>query len=145
MKIIYSSNNKPISLGIKVFTASIWHHCGVVIGDFVYEATAFKGVIKSSLAEFKSRGKWAIVDAPTINVDLDWLEAQLGKRYDWGGILSLILRDRKWQRADRWYCSELVARLAEVSGSPIVRSNLKGVTPRDLWVLPLKVVESGGR
>lgn len=143
MKVIFTRNNWPASILIRVLTASRWHHCGIVIGNHVVEASAWGGVRKVPLGEFKTRGKWAIYDVPLTNEEsmCEWLSQQLGKPYDWLGVFGLVL-SHNWHKENRWYCSELVAAAAEKGGTQLVRRSLKGVTPRDLWVLPLAVTHS---
>ena len=34
-----------------------------------------------------------------------WLEAQLGKKYDWTALVGFLIR-RDWQEDDVWFCSE---------------------------------------
>ena len=142
MKVIFTTDNLPASIAIRVLTASTWHHCAVVIGQEVIEASGLHGVRKVPLDEFKSRGNWAIYDIHVADdwAANNWLYQQLGKPYDWLGVFGLML-SRRWQNEKRWYCSELVAAAASAGGTEIVRSNLKGVTPRDLWVLPCKAIK----
>ncbi len=46
---------------------------------------------------------------------LDFLYAQVGKRYDNLAILAFIL-DRDWREDDSWICSELATRALEIAG-----------------------------
>lgn len=46
---------------------------------------------------------------------LDFLYAQVGKRYDKLAILAFIA-DRDWREEDSWICSELATRALEVAG-----------------------------
>jgi hypothetical protein len=55
---------------------------------------------------------------------LDFLYAQVGKRYDRLAILAFIV-ERDWREEDTWICSELATRALEVAG---IFSNLE-LTP----------------
>lgn len=143
MKVIFTRNYWPASIAIRVLTASRWHHCGIVVDNEVIEAGAWHGVRSVPLAQFKKRGEWAIYDVPLASEEkaIEWVSQQLGKPYDWLGVFGLML-SHNWHKENRWYCSELVAAAAIQGGTPIVRSSMKGVTPRDLWALPYKVTHS---
>lgn len=134
MKIAFATDSEPLSKLIRTVTSCQWHHVGVVFNDeYVIEAR-FIGVVKTPLADFKARGKYEIIDyeVPDEGVALDFALNQLGKQYDFAGLISFPFRV-KWQDPSRWYCSELVAAIAAIGGSPIVRANLTSVSPRDLW------------
>ena len=134
MQIIFTTNNMPLSVLIRTITSCKWHHVGVIVGGFVIEAR-FDGVTKTPIDEFKSRGKYSIENHPLADEQKanDFALMQVGKKYDIAGLVSFPFR-KDWQDDNKWYCSELVASIAEVGGSPIVRSDLKGISPRDLWV-----------
>lgn len=68
--------------------------------------------------------------------------SQLGKPYDWWGILGLSLR-RDWQDPSNWWCSEYALWIFARGGVPLLRSfAIHRGTPEDLWKLPLEVVYS---
>lgn len=140
MKVIFTRNYWPASIAIRVLTASRWHHCGIVDGQYVIEASAWHGVRRIPIGDFKCRGQWAIYEVPLQSESeaLDWVSQQLEKPYDWLGVFGLML-SHNWHKENRWYCSELVAAAAAKGGTPIVRASMKGVTPRDLWALPYEV------
>lgn len=62
----------------------------------------------------------------------NFLEKQIGKKYDWLGICAFIFRKRNWQNPKKWFCSELVAASFKHSGNIIVNSSASRVTPEDL-------------
>lgn len=65
------------------------------------------------------------------------LAGQIGKPYDWPGILGWALR-RDWQDTDRWFCSELIAWAFAQAGHPLLRAaDVWRITPRDLLLSPL--------
>lgn len=142
MKLIFAADGDPLSKIIRAVTSCRWHHVGVVFDDYVIESR-FAGVVKTSLAEFKARGDFAVVDCDIKDEPkaLQFALDQLGKKYDFAGLISFPFRAR-WQDPARWYCSELVAAIACEGGSPLVRTDLNGVSPRDLWVTSLNPYSS---
>lgn len=52
-----------------------------------------------------------------------WLEAQVGKKYDWLAIAGFVLRRNQQLRKGEgiWFCSELAAALAQHIGQPLFR------------------------
>ena len=144
MKVIFSSSNLPAALAIRFMTGCKWHHCGVVYDDdIVIEATAFKGVRGVTLEDFKSRGDFVIINIPLEDerAAKEFLFRQLGKGYDWAGALAYPFR-LNWQDKDKWYCSELAAIAAKRGKSPIVRNDVRSVTPRDIWMQLFDIVET---
>ena len=144
MQIIFASDKEPISKIISTVTACKYHHVGAVFGDFVIEAR-FKGVVKTPLDEFKKRGEYEIFDYPLDNEDvaLDFAKMQIGKEYDFAGLISFPLRVQ-WQDSSKWYCSESVAAITKAGGNPIAHESLTGVSPRDLLVI-LKYLSIGNK
>lgn len=62
---------------------------------------------------------------------------QLGKPYDWPGVLGYALR-RDWQDHRAWFCSELIAWACVKAGTPLLRADRTWrITPRDLLLSPL--------
>lgn len=146
MKIIFNRNKSFASFLIRLLTASRWHHCGVCFDDrAVYEASGIHGVRVTTLDEFKSRGEYQIVDInlPDEQSAFLWVRSQLGKKYDWSGIFSIIFQRKNWQKEDKWYCSEFAAKASEIGGLKLIRDGVNGVTPRDLWVQNIRDQKAG--
>lgn len=146
MKIIFTTNNLPISVAIRFLTASDFHHCGVIFDccdHVVYEASFARGVHCRHISDYAKSDKYAIVDFPLQKEKdaLEFAESQIGKPYDFAGVIGLMAQ-RHWEDPERWYCSEFVAAVANAGGTPIVRSGVAGVHPRDLWMMPLNITET---
>ena len=63
-------------------------------------------------------------------------ESQIGKPYDWLGVLGIGLH-RDWQEPDRWFCSEMAAWAFQQAGRPLFRPDaLYRITPQHFWMLP---------
>lgn len=77
-------------------------------------------------------------DPHVVDDAVRWARTQLGKPYDWTGILGLTFRDRNWHEDDSWFCSELVAEAFEQAGTPLLDlPDCYRITPRDLRISPL--------
>lgn len=80
----------------------------------------------------------ALTAAERLEVDA-WLDARLGRAYDWHGIIHFLGR-RPESAADRtrWFCSEwVVAALQAVGRPPLARVNAYQVSPTLLSFSPL--------
>lgn len=64
--------------------------------------------------------------------DVAAARSQIGKPYDWPGVLGIGFR-RNWQESDAWFCSELVAWAFGVSGSPLFRTEHWRITPQTIY------------
>ena len=118
------------------YTWSKWSHVAVVTpdGEHVIEAVLFKGVVKTPLAEFHKR--YSVSQAycyPCEHPDKAhaFLEAQLGKKYNWLGVLSFVVR-RKFRTYDRWDCVSLATEALHAGGIQLFHDSLR-VTPMDLF------------
>jgi uncharacterized protein YycO len=50
----------------------------------------------------------------------EFLQAQVGKQYDFAGILGFLIRSRRLQHDGKWFCSELVAAAYANAGIPLL-------------------------
>ena len=67
-----------------------------------------------------------------------FLQRQLGKPYDWLGILGFPLRSSKLERKDRWFCSELVFTAFKQAGVELLKNTHPSeVSPRLFLKSPL--------
>jgi uncharacterized protein YycO len=66
-----------------------------------------------------------------------WAEKQIGKKYDFGGVLRFLTRWRKKQD-DKWFCSELVFQAVKEGGVDLLH-RIQGaqVSPTVLSFSPL--------
>lgn len=142
MKIIYSTGPHIGSRLLRLALFSEWSHCGIVMegGLTVIEASSKYGVVETPIEKFTRYGQWAIQDCPVPDEAAGYAAAreQLGKGYDWLGLLGLALV-REWQNDDDWFCSELVQHCKVRGGLIDLRYDQWRVTPRDLWNLPYPV------
>lgn len=93
---------------------SRWSHSALLDREAgtVYDSTlTHGGVRKWDAGDFAKRYPFMEVrplDVPASlhAVAVEWLEQQLGKRYDWTALLSFVVR-RDWSESDAWFCSEM--------------------------------------
>ncbi|WP_456459700.1 YiiX/YebB-like N1pC/P60 family cysteine hydrolase [Desulfurobacterium sp.] len=68
----------------------------------------------------------------------EFLQRQLGKPYDWLGILGFPLRNWKLESKDRWFCSELVFTAFKQAGVELLKNTHPSeVSPRLFLKSPL--------
>lgn len=109
MRLLFCRGHGLISAIIRWQTWGRYSHVAIEIGGWVYEAVPVKGVRKLPAASYN----WKDVDiftADGYNEAVVWafLETQVGKPYDYLGVLRFLPR---WKNSDysskRWFCSEL--------------------------------------
>lgn len=142
MRLLFINRPTAASHAIRALTASPWSHVACEIDGWVYEARAQTGVWRIGTVQ-------AVVDASAVavaRVDTDdrlalrWLDAQLGKPYDWTAIWSWY-GSRDWQEEDSWFCSELVAAACVAGNRRVVYAETARVTPGHVWNSPVIVRE----
>lgn len=117
-------------------TWSPFSHVDFVMPDGrVLGATASAGV---AIRDAEPAQHEAIFNVPGVPGDVVFSIAagQLGRPYDWAGVLGFALR-RRWHDHHAWFCSELVAWAFWEAGVPLLRTDAAWrVTPRDLLLSP---------
>lgn len=131
----FSTKTSLSSRLIRWATWSAFSHVDLVLPDGrLLGATARRGVSIRN-PEPVARLVRFTIDAPSAVIDV--ASTQLGRPYDWSGILGWGLR-RDWQEDDSWFCSELIAWAFDAAGCPLLRArNSWRITPRDLLLSPL--------
>jgi uncharacterized protein YycO len=66
-----------------------------------------------------------------------FLKDQVGKKYDFAGILGFIFRATRLQRKQKWFCSELVAEAYATAGLPLLRIPSYKIYPGMLAASPM--------
>lgn len=135
--IIFSSGNSIISKAIRWWTVSEWSHVAVAISkDSFVEATYPK--VRVGLVEELYGGKFVVL-TPKVPLTfgeaerlVSYLLSKVGKRYDWRGLLSFVLRKNVHNKS-YYFCSELVAEAYDHIGRPLLRRSPSWVTPQDLY------------
>ena len=100
----------PLSVAIRWQTDSQYSHAALLFGDFyLIEAWASPGVRTRALKPGEDVDIFEVAgcDDEASSVIWEFAQAQVGKGYDWLGVLRFISRNRLPEN-DRWFCSELV-------------------------------------
>lgn len=135
VQVVFTRSHAIGSLLLRTALWSPWSHCAIVDGEEVIEAAAFGGVRVRPLADMLADAtKTAILTLPgDPQKVIAAVRSQIGKPYDWSGVLGLGFR-RRWQDDDAWFCSELVAWAFAEAGAPLFRTQPWRITPRDLYI-----------
>jgi uncharacterized protein YycO len=132
IKVIFGKNHLPFSWLIRIFTWSRWSHCGIVVGDMVFEATATKGVVITPINDFIKRYNdhafANVIVRDSVADAYDRLAGEVGKKYDFSAIFGILFRTG-WNANNKWFCSELVAYVVGTYRD----NNLGRITPEMIW------------
>lgn len=135
----------PVSRLIQWRTWSPFSHAAWVYGDgAVIEAWKGVGVHEAdNLGSAHRPGTRVELLSIQLTDSEEWdlmafLRAQIGKRYDYRGVLGFISHRDSAQQQNAWFCSELIAAAFESIGRPLLaRIPPWRVTPGMLWTSPL--------
>jgi uncharacterized protein YycO len=113
MKILLFKGRGFVSWLIRFQTRSKYSHVAIVVGDWLYEAWQGAGVRKVPYAEHVAKNGGDNVDVfrldPGLPFDeaaaLAYLEARVGKGYDYWGVIRFVTR-RRMPANDKEFCSE---------------------------------------
>lgn len=134
VRLVFTRSATLGSAALRAFLWSPWSHVAIVNRDQIIEATVPGGVRTRSLADLlAASSEYAFIDIPCPDpaAVIAAAVSQLGKPYDWRGVIGIGAR-RRWQDPDAWFCSELIAWAFAQAGHPLVRSTAWRITPRDL-------------
>lgn len=116
-----------------------WSHCATIVGDGWAIESRFIGGVQPvrlvDLVERVSAMQVLVLPAPRPEHGRARATGKVGLRYDWRGFLSLPFRERAWQQAERWYCSEQCADDALAAGVELVSPDHHGIHPSSLYRL----------
>lgn len=132
-----------LSKAIRIFTRGDYSHSAVLnlANGEIIEAWSLGGVRRVSMKDHEHTSG-TIVDvyeiAQDFNQDLFWkrLEMELGKAYDFRGVLSFPLRQEK-QDPYKWFCSELVHQKLLDTGVMLLQAPSFKISPTVLSYSPL--------
>lgn len=139
VRVLFSRRRLPGSLAIRLVTWSQWSHVEIIDGDQVIGANMVGGVSLTPLRKrLEVSSLVAVVDFPCADpaAVIAAARSQLGKGYDYFGLLGILARQRNWQSTEDWFCSELVAWAFAEAGYPLFRVELGSrIVPQHLWML----------
>lgn len=137
MKVIYVAGDGLIGAAIRAVEGGRWSHVGIIDGDHVIEAVWSEGVrIRKLSSLIADRPIHEILEVPLPDEEkaILWARSQIGKPYDFGGVLGLGF-NRNWSDDRRWYCSELAGGAALQGGrTPPAEEHRLGVKKGYIWL-----------
>jgi hypothetical protein len=143
LTVCFGGNTKIISLGIQLWSRSMWSHVAILLPDGrIIESVGGIGVVSSSIESFKQRYRWwAIGQIPCENTLQAHAMAQefvdRGVKYDdrltFSQIIGLYLDD-----PEKLNCSEKVATVTGLFRTDQTHT----LRPSDLWKMCRWVLES---
>lgn len=137
--VVFTRRRHVGSVLIRAWMHSRFSHCALLdrATGTVIEAVA-SGVHERPLAALIDEASFAeLVSIPCRNPELVLAaaRAQIGKPYDWKGVVGFWLR-RNWRDDRAFFCSELIAWALESCGQPAFRREAHRISPEMLY-LPL--------
>ena len=115
----YIGKGKLFDRLIRWWTNSRYSHCELIIDGMANSADAWTNCVRAITVSGFNPDSWERV-AVTGDKDiaLEFVRMQLGKKYDWFGILGFIV---PWKSGDKnkWYCSEFCAAALGIGKRPI--------------------------
>lgn len=134
----FHRNNTFLGKMIRLVSNGYYNHVSIGVNGYIYEANPRTGVTKK-IADNNYTGTMSWTHL--FNLDNEevifFLECQIGKKYDYIGVLSFIWVFLK-PRMGFWFCSEL-ATVALMKGLKETQYNQKQ-SPQDFYYL-LKLIQ----
>lgn len=120
------------------FAFALSSHVLVFDGRYAYSVDLFTGVTRTPARE-AMRGRVLVkevhFEVPSLSAAIDFLELQVGKKYDLKGAMGIGLNpDRDWNEPNKWFCYELAAAALQAGGRDVF-SRLTHVTETALLSL----------
>lgn len=134
--VIFTRKHHIGSVLLRWWMHSRFSHCAFVTPEGTVIEAAAGGVKERLLEDFiREQSKMELIQIPCEDPDkvLALARAQVGKGYDWWGILGFWFR-RKLQRDDAFVCSELIAWCFQEAGYPLFRRQAWRINPEMLYL-----------
>lgn len=146
LRLIFTNSNKIGSFLIRWVTWSKYSHVALLINDNEIAHADFSGVHVEPIQDLQNRSKeWMIVEYEYDHAE-EAIKAcleQLGKPYDYTGIIGILLRNVDLQDDSKWWCSEYIAGGCKKVGEPLFQEEyMSRITPQHLLMLPHKVIQT---
>jgi uncharacterized protein YycO len=132
------------SRAIKFFSHGNWSHVDVMfttlLGGKRLVGARINGGVMTRMWDYKKFSKQMIITVPVSDEAwskaLNFLNAQIGKPYDWTAIAAFAF-NRDWRETDSWFCSELAAAyLQSANVLPTkMADGVNKITPSDLVLM----------
>lgn len=101
-------------------TAGDFTHVELVFSDGVsFSSSQWDGGTRFKDIVYTDKEKWVMVRVPGVNEVLirKWCETQVGKKYDWKGLLKLMASGNAADKnPEDWYCSNICRAACTIEG-----------------------------
>lgn len=141
IKLVFSKNNNPGALMVRFGTWSKWSHVGLVVSqdglDHVIDSRPFHGVKERPLSDFLNHAvsyEFKDVEVENAAAGIAWARSQIGKPYDWGGVISFATH-RDWAEENCWFCSELTESAIKAAGRLRFTVDVQRISPQTCWMV----------
>lgn len=96
---------------IRIWTFSKYSHVELVVDDIWYTSSPRDNGVVARGIKFNP-GNWDLfeINLKQNTAAIDFINEQMGKRYDWLGILLSQIIKLNIHAPNRWFCSEIVHR-----------------------------------
>lgn len=138
--VVFTRRRRVGSAVLRAWMHSRFSHCAILdpATNTIIEAAAWHGVQERPLDDLLSESSHhELIQIPCRDPQhvLAMARSQIGKPYDWKGILGFWLR-RSWHADNAFVCSELIAWALAAAGEPAFRREAYRISPEHLY-LPL--------
>lgn len=113
LRVHFYSGSGFLSRAIQWRTFSPISHVSVQVWELIYEALIETGV---TISLAKKEPPASVIDTIEIRVRYEdtqeaikWLKTQINAKYDFWGILGFLVRPKRAETDEKWFCSELVS------------------------------------
>lgn len=138
VRLLFSRRHHPGSWLIRAVSWSEWSHVEIMLDDGrLLGAAAPHGVQFVTLEERLAIASQAAMACYPGDFDagMRWAEGQIGKPYDYTGVVGLGLH-RDWEDDSAWWCSEFAGEFLKQAGfEPYRAAAIKRLTPQHLFML----------
>lgn len=113
----YSAYDRFKANTVKKWTRSRYFHTEFIIGDYWVSANT-DGIVKYDLRPLTDKYDYVFIDIDMTEKQykkiINFIDAQIGTKYDWMGIYLSQFLGIGSHRSDKWFCSELVTKLLQL-------------------------------
>ena len=139
VKVLFKEPSDIIGRLIVKVTGGKYCHCEIVIGGNAYSADQ-RGVYCYPCIDGEYLSKFKVLDLShcvdkyglDIAAGADFLNRQVGKKYDWANMFFAKLVPFNADKKNRWICSELVTAALQKCRLPVT-NRPKDVSPKRLY------------
>ena len=119
---------------IRIWTNSPYSHVEIIINGIWYSASPRDGRVRAKKID-PNPSHWDFIEIPSKNAEnmVKFIESQLGKKYDWLGILLSQIIPLGEENPNRWFCSEIC--------SAAVKKGGKKLKNHPQWYSPARLFE----